>query len=166
MLEPGEKKRVTVELDDNAFKTYDTSAHDFVPDAGTYEIKVGASVRKILLKKEVEVSAQESASSYKADKALYEEFFSNCFYEQHHKGTFTSADNLCDMAKESLFVKLVTKIILRIFLFSARGKSKNDPSVKIAISAILENPLESLISITKGVFSEKLVAKIVRAANR
>ena len=70
------------------------------------------------------------------------------------------------MAKESLFVKLVTKIILRIFLFSARGKSKNDPSVKIAISAILENPLESLISITKGVFSEKLVAKIVRAANR
>lgn len=166
LLEPGEKKRVTVELDDNAFKTYDTSAHDFVPDAGTYEIKVGASVRKILLKKEVEVSAQESASSYKADKALYEEFFSNCFYEQHHKGTFTSADNLCDMAKESLFVKLVTKIILRIFLFSARGKSKNDPSVKIAISAILENPLESLISITKGVFSEKLVAKIVRAANR
>jgi beta-glucosidase len=51
-------------------------------------------------------------------------------------------------------------------LFTMKGKSKDDPSVKIAISAIMENPLESLISVTNGIFSEKYVNKIVKAANR
>ena len=60
-LEAGQTKRVTVELDENAFKSYDTSAHDFVADPGIYSIKVGASVRKILLEKQVEVSTAEAA---------------------------------------------------------------------------------------------------------
>ena len=47
-----------------------------------------------------------------------------------------------------------------------KGKSKDDPSVKIAISAIEENPLESLISITNGVLSEKRMQGILRLANR
>ena len=171
-LEAGETKRVTVELDENTFKTYDTSAHDFRASAGRYKIKVGKSVRKILLEQEIVLSAEQAAQAnaenvaYTPDAALYNDFFTNTFYEQHHRGTFTTADNLGDMAKESLFVKIVLKIILWIFLSSAHGKSKKDPSVKIAISAIEENPLESLISITNGIFSEKLVARILRAANR
>ena len=169
-LEAGETKRVTIELDENAFKTYDTSAHNFVPSAGTYKILAASSVKKIQLVKEVQVSESDlvnlSADGYTPDAALYQDFFTNTFFEQHHRGTFTTADNLGDMAKESLFVKIVLKIILQIFLFSAHGKSKKDPSVKIAVSAIMENPLESLISITNGVFSEKLVARILRAANR
>ena len=161
-----------MELDENTFKTYDNSAHDFRASAGRYKIKVGKSVRKILLEQEIVLSAEQAAqanaenAAYIPDAALYQDFFTNTFYEQHHRGTFTTADNLGDMAKESLFVKIVLKIILQIFLFSAHGKSKKDPSVKIAISAIEENPLESLISITNGIFSEKLVARILRAANR
>ena len=70
------------------------------------------------------------------------------------------------MAKESFGVRIILKIINMIILFSMRGKSKNDPSVKIVISAIAENPLESLISITNGIFSEKYLRKIVKLANR
>ena len=69
------------------------------------------------------------------------------------------------MAKESFVVRVIMKGIIRIMLFTMKGKSKDDPSVKIAISAIVENPLESLISITNGIFSEKYVRKIVKAAN-
>ena len=172
MLEPGETKRVTVTLDENAFTTYDTSAHNFVADAGEYTIKVGMSVRKIVLEQKVSVSAEQAAAGlsevavYTPELALYESFFTNTFYEQHHKGTFTPADNLGDMAKESFGVRIVLKIINMIILFSMRGKSKNDPSVKIVLSAIAENPLESLISITNGIFTEKLMEKTVRLANR
>ena len=170
-LEAGETKRVSVELDENAFKSYDTSAHNFVPSAGTYKIFAASSVKKIRLEKEIVVSEEElkaasTADDYNPDTALYNDFFTNCFYEQHHKGTFTSADNLGDMAKESFAVKIILKIIIAILLFTMRGKSKKDPSVKIAISAIEENPLESLISITNGMFSEKNVQRIVRLANR
>ena len=170
-LEAGETKRVSVELDENAFKSYDTSAHNFLPSAGTYKIFAASSVKKIQLEKEIEVSEEElkaaaTADDYTPDTALYNDFFTNCFYEQHHKGTFTSADNLGDMAKGSFAVRIILKIIIAILLFTMRGKSKKDPSVKIAISAIEENPLESLISITNGMFSEKNVQRIVRLANR
>lgn len=171
-LEAGQTKRVTVELDENAFKTYDTKAHDFVPAAGQYKIKVGMSVRKILLEQELTVSAEQAESAkaenaaYTPDSALYDSFFTNTFYEPHHKGSFTTADNLGDMAKESFAVRVILGIIKTIILFSMRGKSKKDPSVKIILSAIAENPLESLISITNGIFSEKLLEKTVRLANR
>lgn len=169
-LEPGESKRVNVELDENAFKTYDTSVHNFVPLAGTYKILAAASVKKIQLEKEVEVSESDLANlpadGYTPDVALYQEFFTNTFYEKHHRGTFTTADNLGDMAKESKAVRFILGIIIRGLLFAMKGKSKDDPSVKIAISAIEENPLESLISITNGVFSEKRMQGILRLANR
>ena len=169
-LEAGETKRVTVALDENAFKTYNTSAHNFVPLAGTYKIYAASSVKKIRLEKEVEVSESEIARSeaddYSPDTALYEDFFTNCYYTQHHRGSFTTADNLGDMAKESFAVRMILRMIIRVLLLAMRGKSKDDPSVKIAISAIEENPLESLISITNGVFSEKRMQKIIRLANR
>ena len=175
MLEPSETKRVTITLDENAFKTYDVAAHNFVPSAGEYTIKLGMSVRKIVLEQKVSVSEQQATgqtsadsenSAYAPDTTLYDSFFTNTFYEQHHKGTFTPADNLGDMAKESFGVRMILKIINMIILFSMRGKSKNDPSVKIVLSAIAENPLESLISVTNGIFTEKLMSRIIRMANR
>ena len=169
-LEPGERKRVNVELDENAFKTYNTTAHNFVPLAGTYKVMAASSVKKIQLEKEVEVSESEIAGSvadsYSPDAALYDAFFTDCYYTQHHRGTFTTADNLGDMAKESFAVRMILRFIIRIMLSTMKGKSKDDPSVKIAISAIEENPLESLISITNGVFSEKRMRGILRLANR
>lgn len=170
-LEPGERKRVNVELDENAFKIYDTSAHNFVPLAGTYKVMAASSVKKIQLEKEVEVSESDlaalaAADGYSPDVTLYNDFFTNTFYEQHHRGTFTTADNLADMAKESFAVRMILRFIIRAMLSTMKGKSKDDPSVKIAISAIEENPLESLISITNGVLSEKRMQGILRLANR
>ncbi len=104
--------------------------------------------------------------AYTPDAALYDAFFTNTFYEQHHRGTFTTADNLADMAKESFAVRMILRFIIRAMLFTMKGKSKDDPSVKIAISAIEENPLESLISITNGVLSEERMRGILRLANR
>jgi beta-glucosidase len=129
-----------------------------------------SSVKKIQLEKEVEVSESDlaalaAADAYSPDVTLYNDFFINTFYEKHHRGTFTTADNLGDMAKESFAVRMILRFIIRAMLSTMKGKSKDDPSVKIAISAIEENPLESLISITNGVLSEKRMQGILRLAN-
>ena len=80
-----------------------------------------SSVKKIQLEKEVEVSegdlaALVAADAYSPDVTLYNDFFTNTFYEQHHRGTFTTADNLGDMAKESFAVRMILRFIIRVML--------------------------------------------------
>lgn len=171
-LKAKESKTVCIELDDNSFKEYDSSLHDFVAREGSYKIQVGKSVNNIVLEKEISLSKEaadfinnEANSSYIPSITLYEKFFNNLYVEEVHKGTFTSQNSLGDMAKESRFVRIFLKILTRGLLFSMKGKSKEDPSVKIAISAIKENPLESLISTSGGLISTKLVNWILRRAN-
>lgn len=55
MLKPGQKKTVTLLLDEDAFSTYKGSAKKFVVVPGKYKIKVGASSRDIRLSKEIKV---------------------------------------------------------------------------------------------------------------
>ena len=49
-LKPGETKTVTVRLDDEAFRFYDTFSHAFVVEPGTYTVSVGSSSADIRLK--------------------------------------------------------------------------------------------------------------------
>jgi len=77
---------------------------------------------------------------------------------------FTMASSLGDMAKASVRIRIFLKII-RFALICMNKKPAEDPSVKIAIAAIEENPVESLISTSGGVVSEKLARRLVKWAN-
>ena len=48
-LQPGESKRITVGLDEEAFAYYDTVSEGWVNEAGAYDIWVGASSRDLRL---------------------------------------------------------------------------------------------------------------------
>ncbi len=48
-LKKGETKRITVELDEEAFRYYDVLKHDFVVEPGEFDVMVGASSRDIRL---------------------------------------------------------------------------------------------------------------------
>jgi beta-glucosidase len=48
-LQPGETKKVRLQLDSRAFAYYDVGSHDWRVDAGQYEIRVGGSSRNISL---------------------------------------------------------------------------------------------------------------------
>ena len=50
-------------------------------------------------------------------------------------------------------------------IITSQSKSKEDPAVKIGITGLEENPLESLISISGGRITEKFARKIVKFAN-
>ena len=70
------------------------------------------------------------------------------------------------MSKESLYVKILLKIYRLVIILSSKSKSTDDPAVKIGITGIEENPLESLISISGGRITKKFARRIVKHANR
>ena len=51
----GEKQVVTVSLLPNAFAFYDTDTKTWIAEKGTYEIRVGSSSRKVLVRKKIEI---------------------------------------------------------------------------------------------------------------
>lgn len=81
------------------------------------------------------------------------------------KEGFSLSSPLGDMAKKSFRIRILMKILTTAIAFMSH-KSKEDPSVKIAIAAICENPLESLISTSGGMISENFARKIVKTANK
>lgn len=159
----GEKKTVEILLDENAFKIYSTKTHEFETVSGTYEIQVCASLNDVRLTSEISVEGKSFEEVY---EPVPEEFWRSASVEIHSKETFTVSDNLSDMAKHSRFVRTFLKIMVFAIKKMNKGKSADDPEVKIAISAISENPLESLISTSGGIVGEGLAKFIVRRANR
>ena len=69
------------------------------------------------------------------------------------------------MAENSWKIRATVKILTAGLVIMNKGKSREDPAVKIALSAILENPLESLISTSGGLISYKMANRFVKWAN-
>jgi hypothetical protein len=97
------------------------------------------------------------------DKVLQEKAFTH--HEPHHKGQFSASDSLGYIAKESLLIRGLLKIICFFLIKTSKSKSPDDPAVKIMLRGLQENPLESFISTAPEVFSEKLVSRILHIAN-
>ena len=181
-LEPGEEKTVEITLDDNAFKIFSEVKNCFVQIKGEYLIEVGASIKDIRLSTDVAVDGEELTDNVVAAKQVSDEessgtktvcSFANAKLQANAEQTdsnrqaraFAISDSLGDMAKSSWRIRVVVKILTAGLVLMNKGKSREDPAVKIAISAILENPLESLISTSGGLITYKLANKFVKWAN-
>lgn len=161
-IKAGEETQISITLDDRAFCVYSTEKNVFVKIGGNYRICVGASSKDIKLAEEVSVSGENYEN---AVKPIPENFYKEKSVPMHKKGEFTVSDSLIDMAEGSKFVKRFLKLAEFILVLVNKGKSKEDPSLKIEISAIKENPVESLISVSNGAVSEKMVQLLVKRAN-
>lgn len=161
-IKSGEEKNVVIDLDSNIFKCYSTSSGNFETISGTYKIHAAASVKDIRLSKEIKIEGFEFE---KIITPIEENFYESKRIPNSIKGNFTKTSSLSDMAKSSFIIKSFLKIIEMAIIVGSKGKSKEDPSVKIQLCAIKENPLESLISTSNGIISEKLVAWLVKRAN-
>ena len=72
VLAPGESKEVTVELDDKAFRYFNTKTNKWEVEGGEYQILVGASSRDIRLTAGVAVKGSNAPLPYtKADVPVY-----------------------------------------------------------------------------------------------
>ena len=163
-LKAGEKKTVTITLDDRAFSVYSTKKKCFATVQGEYTICVGASVKDIKLSSTIKVQGQDIHELVQTDKQEQEGIFIK--HPRHKKGEFTVTDSLIAMSQESTYVRVLLKIYRLVIILTSKSKSPDDPAVKIGITGIEENPLESLISISGGRVTEKLARKIVKKANK
>lgn len=73
-LEPGESRRITISLDDKAFRYFNVSTGRWEVEGGTYLIQVGASSRDIRLTAQVKVVGSGAGTPY--DPAALPSYFS------------------------------------------------------------------------------------------
>ena len=163
-LKAGEQKTVSFELDDRAFGVYSTKKNCFAIVGGEYQICAGSSVKDIRLSAPVKIKGEKLEELVRPDKEEQAGVFVK--HPRHKKGEFTITDSLIEMSKESAYVRNLLKLFRLFIILTSQSKSKDDPAVKIGITGLEENPLESLISISNGRITEKMARKIVKSANR
>ena len=163
-LKAGEKKTITFTLDQSAFSVYSTKKKCFAPVKGNYQICIGASLKDIRLSAPVKIEGEEIEALVNTDALEKKDIFAE--HPRHKKGEFTLTDSLIEMSRDSKYVNRLLKLYRMLLILTSRSKSKDDPAVKINITGIEENPLESLISISGGRITEKRARKIVSFANR
>mgnify|MGYP004478725281 FL=1 len=73
-LVPGEKQRITITLDDKAFRFWNVKANRWEIEGGEYELLVGASVEDIRLKETISVRGTATVHPY-------EEMDLDCYYK-------------------------------------------------------------------------------------
>ena len=74
MLAPGEKQRITITLDDKAFRFWNVKANRWEIEGGEYELLVGASVEEIRLCEKISVHGTATVHPYE-DRDL------DCYYK-------------------------------------------------------------------------------------
>jgi len=163
-VEKNHSAQVEILLDKNCFKVFSTKSDCFVTIPGEYTIVVGKSIKQHIFSQKVTIDGTKTTAEqlFVDDAAILE----SRKVETHHKGTFTTTDSLGDMAKESRFIRGLLKVIDFAYVKISKADSKEDPAVKIALSAIRENPIESLISTGNGIIKQKLIEKIIKKANK
>ena len=165
-LEAGEEKSVEIVLDDNAFKIFSEVKNQFVQIKGDYVIEVGANIKDIRLSASVTVDGEELTDNVvTADARSSDSSETDTVCSFADKAVFNISDSLGDMSSHSLRIRLLIKIFTLALVIMNKGKSREDPVIKIAVAALTENPLESLISTSGGVISYKFAKRIVKWAN-
>lgn len=162
-LKAGESKNVTIPMDVNSFKVYSIKENKFVTIGGNYIIKAASSINADGIKTDFMIPGENLLNHV---SKIEDSFYINNSIQTHSKGNFTLSDSLGDMAKESSFIRKILKVFELGVIIANKGKSKEDPSVKIVISAVKENPLESLISTSGGAISEKVASWLLKKANK
>lgn len=161
-LEPGESKRVTIEVDPQAFSVYSTKQNQWAVVKGAYDLCIGSSIRDIRLEKAVAVEGRDLEELFEPDFA---EPKSEWFVPQHKRGSYQICDSLGDLSRHCLAIKLMLGVFVLAIRIMNFGKSAKDPAVKIAVNAITENPVESLISTSGGMISPGFARFLVKLAN-
>ena len=175
-LKKGESKKVTVPLDDKAFRYFNTKTDQFEIDGGEYEILVGASVADIRLKTKVTVAGTNAPvpidlaqiPSYVSGDILHvsDEEFTKLLGHAIPDGSWTGNLRMNDAIAQlyyakSLKARLVGKV-MQGMLDKSMAKGKPDLNIifvtnmpfraigKMAGGAVSQEMCESMITIVNG----------------
>lgn len=175
-LEPGEEKEVSVSLDKRSFAFYNVAIHDWQVESGEFEILVGASSRDMKLADTVKVMSTTDAAvpNYrKSAPAYYTADVNNVTDEQFEAvlGTPIPASErdtsvplgINNTLEDSMTGKhgaFICKLIKKIM-----AKMPDDANKGMMEAMALQIPIRCMMSMSMGVFSEKMAGGLIDILN-
>ena len=169
-LEPGEEKKVSVELDDRAFAFWNTATEDWCVESGEYKILVGASSRDIRLEAaakmkseddETIVDLRESAGVYfDGDPARAREDDFKVIYGGEFKLapeiTSDSLNNSIERSKAKGLAKFIYNTV------DLAMKPKGGVGSSMITNTIMQTPIRNYVSMSNGLFTEDMADGLLK----
>ena len=174
-LKAGESKKVTIPLDDKAFRYFSVNTNQFEVEGGEWNILIGASAADIKLSGKVSVKGTEAKSPY--DKAKFAKYFSgdikNISDEEfeallgrpipdgHWSGTLDMNDAICQLyyAKSGL-ARFVYKIMTNML---NKSIEKGEPDLNITF--IYNMPFRGIAKMAGGMCTMEMAEGILTVCN-
>lgn len=169
-LDPGEEKKLSVELDDRAFAFWNTATNDWCVESGEYNILVGASSRDIKLEAVVKmkseddetiVNLRESAGVYfDGDPARAREDDFKVIYGGEFKLapeiTAYSMNNSIDRCKDKGLAKVIYNTV------DLAMKPKGGIGGDMMANTIMQTPVRNYVAMSGGLFNEDMADGLLK----
>jgi beta-glucosidase len=188
LLEPGERKTITLDLDERAFAFYDIGVKDWIVEqGGSYELRVGASSRDIRLKRTIIFAkgmsssqlARETYPPIRPEVATDDIVFSKRFGQDQDKvldcirqGKESNLDYrihrnslLKEVATLSILGNILFKIILRIGCREVKPGPSEKREIRMLRANIENLPLRAIVLFSKGGLSLEFLDLLISAMN-
>ena len=172
-LEAGESRRVTIPLDDRAFRYFNTVTNRFETDGGEYDIHVGASVADIRLSGAVAVKGTdapippEAPECYRSGRitavpdADFQRLLGHPIPDGAWSGTLGMNDAICQMVyAKSLKARLVWRLMTGMLNRSIR---KGKPNLNIIFTYNM--PFRAIGKMMGGMVSQEMCRSILTIVN-
>ena len=172
-LKAGESKKVTIPLDDKAYRYFNVKTNRWETEGGTYEISVAASVADVRLTGTVEVAGTNAPAPYEGLNAYlsgqirtvsdreFEALLGHPISDGHWSGALTKNDAICQMYyAKSGPARLAYKILTNL---KEKSEKKGKPDLNILF--IYNMPFRAIGKMTEGLVSDKMVEDILFIVN-
>ena len=172
-LKAGESKKVTIPLDDKAYRYFNVKTNRWETEGGIYEISVAASVADVRLTGTVEVAGTNAPAPYEGLNAYlsgqirtvsdreFEALLGHPIPDGHWSGALTKNDAICQMYyAKSGPARLAYKILTNL---KEKSEKKGKPDLNILF--IYNMPFRAIGKMTEGLVSDKMVEDILFIVN-
>lgn len=178
MLEPGETKRVTMELDERSFSIFDEGRFRMI--GGTYRVLIAGSVEDIRLAQTVTVQGKvctrndrERLSDYfqkdlhgvtrEQFAALYGKPLSH--FDDRKPGEYSLYDSLNQLAEASPIARMVRKAARPLVYSMFKGIPHDDPQVVMVLMGMENGMIDSVVCQSGGMLPMRVAEAMVLQAN-
>lgn len=178
-LEPGEKKKVSIELDERAFSYYNVNINDWHAESGEYKIIVAASSRDSRLYDSVEVISAKSdveVPDYSKVAPIYysvdtmatipeKQFEILLGYELPNNNKFKKGELTINNSVKQVAVSPAGKALYGVLNVGAKIVALGAENPEMITNSVNDLPLRSFSGWTGGLISQKSVDGLLDMCN-
>ena len=170
-LKAGESKSVSIELDDKAFRYFNTKTSAWETEAGEYEIMIASSVSDVRLTSSIQVDGVKNTAPAptcystghieNVSDGDYEQMLGRKIPDGSWNGELTENDAICQLyyAKSGL-ARLVYKVLTSL---KNKAEAKGKPDLNVLF--IYNMPFRAIGKMAGGMVSRKMVDDILLIVN-